>query len=317
MQFFMLYCLVLIACSALSAGAANPKELLASGHVEEAIRVLQSLTGSSSTDAESFNLLCRAHFMLEDWDAAISDCERASSLAPQNSLYQLWLGRSYGEKADKAGVFSAMGLAKKVRAAFERAVELDPNSWEARSDLAEFYAEAPGVVGGGKDKARAQADAMMPTNPAMAHWVLARIAEKNKDSAGAEREYRAEIEASHSGARAWLNLANFFRYARRLDDMEKAMKNLESCPLDFPESLMHAGDILLRTGRNTPMGIRFLRRYLEAPVEAGPAFKAREILGQLLERQGNRSGAAAEYRAALALAPTYLRAREDLKRVEH
>jgi len=150
MQFFMLYCLVLIACSALSAGAANPKELLASGHVEEAIRVLQSLTGSSSTDAESFNLLCRAHFMLEDWDAAISDCERASSLAPQNSLYQLWLGRSYGEKADKAGVFSAMGLAKKVRAAFERAVELDPNSWEARSDLAEFYAEAPGVVGGGK-----------------------------------------------------------------------------------------------------------------------------------------------------------------------
>jgi tetratricopeptide (TPR) repeat protein len=196
-------------------------------------------------------------------------------------------------------------------------VELDPKSWEARNDLAEFYAEAPGVVGGGKDKAREQANALMPFNVAMAHWVLARIAEKSKDSAGAEKEYRAAIEASHSGARAWLNLANFYRYARRLDDMEKALKNLESCPLDFPESLMHAGDILLRSGRNAPMAMRYLHRYLTAPVEAGPAFKAREILGQLLERQGDRSGAAAQYREALALAHTYPRAKEDLRRVDH
>ena len=316
MKFLTLYCCLLIGCSAFAAAAATPKELLASGHVDEAMQVLRPLTGPSSIDAEAFNLLCRAHFMLEDWDAAISACERAAELVPNSSLYQLWLGRSYGEKADKAGVFSAMGLAKKVRTSFERAIELDPNSWEARTDLAEYYAQAPGLVGGGKDKARSQADALMRTHPAEGHWVLARIAEKDKDPAGAEREYRAAVEASHSGARAWLNLANFYRYARRLDDMEKALRNLDSCPLDFPESLMHAGEILLRTGRDTPMAVRFLRRYLEAPVEAGPAFKAHEILGQLLERQGNRTGAAAEYRAALALAHTYSRAAEDLRRVE-
>jgi tetratricopeptide (TPR) repeat protein len=298
------------------AAAATPKELLASGHVDEAMRVLEQQINQSPSNAEAFNLLCRAHFMLDDWDAAIPRCERATALAPQNSLYRLWLGRAYGEKADKASVFSAMGLARKVRDSFERAVELDPDSWEARTDLAEFYTEAPGIVGGGKDKARAQADVLMPANPAMGHWVLARIAEKNKDSAGAEREYRAAIQASHSGARAWLNLANFYRYARRLDDMEKALKNLESCPLDFPESLMHAADILLRSGRNLPMAVRFLHRYLSAPVEAGPAFKAYEILGQLLERQGDAAGAAAQYRASLALAHTYARAREDLKRVE-
>lgn len=280
------------------------------------MQALQPLTGPSSIDADAYNLLCRAHFMLEDWDEAITACERAAQLAPNNSFYELWLGRSYGEKADKAGVFSAMGLARKVRTSFERAVELDPNSWEARTDLAEFYAQAPGIVGGGKDKARAQADALMRINPAMQHWVLARIAEKDKDPAGAEREYRAAVEASHFGARAWLNLANFYRYARRLDDMEKALKNLDSCPLDFPESLMHAGEILLRAGRDTPMAIRFLHRYLQAPVEAGPAFKAHEILGQLLERQGDRAGAAAQYRDALVLAHTYSRAREDLRRVE-
>jgi len=46
--------------------------------------------------------------------------------------------------------FSAAGLAKKVRASFERAVELDGSNVQARSDLAEFYMEAPGVMGGGR-----------------------------------------------------------------------------------------------------------------------------------------------------------------------
>ncbi|MGH9495280.1 MAG: tetratricopeptide repeat protein [Candidatus Sulfotelmatobacter sp.] len=309
------FCALFAHSAAATAAAPAPKELLRSGHVDAAIQLLQPLTSQSSNDAEAFNLLCRAHFMLEDWDGAISNCEQAVNRAPQSSQYHLWLGRSYGEKADKAGVFSAIGLAKKVRTSFERAVELDGGSWEARTDLAEFYLEAPGIVGGGKDKARAQAEALMPANPAMGHWVLARIAEKNKDASGAEREYRAAIEASDSGARSWLNLANFYRHAQRLEDMEKALKNLDTCPLDFPEALMDAADILLRSGRDTPMGIRFLRRYLEAPVEAGPAFKAHEILGQLLERQGSRDGAAAEYRVALTLAHTYARAGEDLRRV--
>ena len=118
--------------------------------------------------------------MIEEWDRGIAACEKARSLDPQNSVYHLWLGRIYGEKADRAGFLSAAGLAKKVRTSFERAVELDPKNWEARTDLAEFYLEAPAIVGGGKDKARAQADALMPINPGMGHWVLARIAAKIK-----------------------------------------------------------------------------------------------------------------------------------------
>jgi tetratricopeptide (TPR) repeat protein len=298
-------------------GAAPAKQLLASGHVDEALTVLDEQVKRSPSDAEAFNLLCRAHFMLDDWDRAISACEHAVNLDPQKSLYHLWLGRAYGEKADRAGVFSAAGLAKKVRASFERAVQLDPKSSEARTDLGEFYTEAPGIVGGGKDKARQQADALMAFDPARGHWLLARIAEKNKDAAGAEHEYRAAIEASRSGARAWLDLANFFFYAHRVDEMEKAIHSLESAPVDHPESLMHAAGILLRANREYPAAVRLLRRYLESPVEDGPAFKAREQLGQLLEKQGDSRGAAVEYRAAVAIARNYSRAQEDLKRVEH
>ena len=298
----------------------SPRELLASGHVDEAIQALQQKIDPSPIDAksaESYNLLCRAYFMLEEWDRGIAACERARNLEPQNSLFQLWMGRVYGEKASRVGFLSAAGLVKKVRSSFERAVELDPKSWEARTDLAEFYLEAPGVVGGGKDKAQAQADAIMPLNPAMAHWIAARIAEKNKDPMTAEHEYRAEIAASHSGSRAWLDFAIFLFHANRLDEMDQVLQHLESSPVDRAESLMDGASVLLHAGSDYPLGVRLLHRYFSTgTVEEGPAFKAHDLLGQLLERQGDHHAAAEQYRAALSLASSYKRAQEDLKRVK-
>jgi tetratricopeptide (TPR) repeat protein len=208
-------------------------------------------------------------------------------------------------------------LAKKVRTSFERAVQLDPKNWEARVDLAEFYLQAPSMVGGGQDKARAQAQALLPPNPAMAHWILARIAGRNKDGAGAEREYKAAIEASHGAAQHWLHLAQFLAHADRLFEMDQALRTMASSPLDRPDALMDGGSLLLRLGRDYPEAIRLLRRYLESPAEEGPAFKAHDYLGQLLEKQGDRLAAAEQYRAALALFHGYRRAQEGLKRVEN
>jgi len=294
----------------------SPTELLSAGRVDDAIQTLQLLLSHSPTDAAAYNLLCRAYFMLEEWDRGIPACERAGNLDPASSLNQLWLGRIYGEKADHAGVWSAAGLAKKVRTAFERAVKLDSQNWEARADLAEFYLEAPGIVGGGQDKARAQADAIAPLNPAMAHWIAARIAAKNHDIASAEREYHAAIAANPSLGRAWVDLAGLLLRSKRLEDMERVLHNLESVPLEQREALRDGASLLLHAGHDFPLAIRLLRRYLSSPVEDAPAFKAHDLLGELLEKQGDPAAAAAEYRAALALAHSYARAQEDLKRVE-
>ncbi|HTT22051.1 MAG TPA: tetratricopeptide repeat protein [Candidatus Sulfotelmatobacter sp.] len=298
--------------------AASPEEALASGRVDEAVQVFGQQVRQAPNDPAGYNLLCRAYFMQEEWDRGIDNCEHARNLDPQKSSYSLWLGRVYGEKADRAGFLSAAGLAKKVRNSFERAVELAPNDWEARVDLGEFYLEAPGIVGGGKDKAREQANALMPMKPGLAYWMLGRIAEKNKDLTDAEKQYRAGIVATHSGARAWLELAIFFRHVNRLDDMEKALREVENAPIDHHEALMDGASLLMRTGRDPALGIRLLQRYFSAgTVEEGPAFKAHEYWGQLLERLGDHRGAAAEYRAALALFRNYRRAEEDLKRVDH
>ena len=153
----------------------------------------------------------------------------------------------------------------------------------------------------------------------MAHWVLARIAEKNKDNAAAEQEYRAAIDASHGGARAWVNLAGFYRHTNRLDDMEQALRTMESSPLDHPAALVDSAGMLSRTGRDNPMAIRLLRRYIASSntVEEAPVFKAHCLLGELLEKQGERPAAAEQYRAALTMAHSYGQAQEGLKRATH
>jgi tetratricopeptide (TPR) repeat protein len=293
----------------------SPQDLLAAGRVDQAMQVLEQQIQDAPT-ADSYNLFCRAQFELGAWDAGIPSCEKAAQLAPNNGLYHLWLGRIYGEKADHASFFRAAGLAKKVHSEFERAVEFAPDNWEARTDLAEFFVEAPAIIGGGEDKALAEAEKIAPLNPAMAHWVKGRIAEKNKDIAAAEQEYRAAIEVSHGGARAWLNLAGFYSHNSRFDDMDHALRTLESSPLDHPGALVDGAGILLRTRRDSPLAVRLLHRYIASnTVEEAPVFKAHCMLGELFERQGDASAAADEYRTALAMAHSYRRAQDGLKRV--
>ncbi len=311
----LLFVLLLIFSFSAAALATTPQDLLAVGRVDQAVQTLERQI-QSAPSAESYNLLCRAHFELGDWDGGIPACEKAVELAPRNGLYHLWLGRIYGEKAGHAGVFSAAGLARKVRTEFERAVEFAPNSWEARTDLAEFYLEAPGIVGGGKDKARAQAELLVPLNPARAHWVKARLAQKDKNFGLAEEEYRAAVEASHGGARAWVDLAGFYRHTSRFEDMEQALRTAESSPLDYPGALVDGANILVSSGRDSPLAFRLLRRYMASTtVEEAPVFWARFLLGKLFENQGDAAAAADQYRSALAMAHNYRLAEDGLKRV--
>jgi tetratricopeptide (TPR) repeat protein len=312
---FLLVLVTLIAALTTSA-ADSAKDMLAAGRVDEAIAELNGHLSSAPADAESSNLLCRAYYALEDWDRAESSCRKAAALDPDNSRFHLWLGRVYGEKADRATFLAAAGLAVKVRGEFERAVQLNPNDVDARLDLAEFYVLAPRILGGGEQKAREQAQSIATVNPGREHWVYARIAEQKKDAATAEREYHLYIDLSKGEAQAWLNLAFFLRRQLRLDEMEQAVVKLGQAPMPNLDALVEASQILYRTGRSYPFATELLHRYLAAgPVEAAPAFKARYLLGLLLEKQGDKAGAALEYRASLSLARNFGMAQQALNRV--
>src|SRR5882757_7545134 len=298
----------------LSALADSTQDMLQAGRVDDAINALNAQISSSPQDALAIHQLCRAYFQYEDWDRAEGRCKKAVEMQPNNSGFHRWLGRVYGEKAERATL--PLGLAIKTRDEFRRAAELDPTDPYAGVDVAEFYVEAPGIMGGGTDKAREQAKIIGKVNPGQEHWVYARIAEKNKDFPAAEHEYRQMIEASKGDAEAWLNLGFFYRNRKRYDEMEQAFVKMNQAPMPQKEVLFEAANSLYRTDRSFTFAIELLKRYLsDGPVEEAPAFKAHCLLGQLLEKQGDKTAAAAEYRAGMALARNYEPCRQGLKRV--
>ncbi len=298
----------------------DPQRLLAMGRANDAIGTLQQHISSNPNDAEAWNLLCRAYLGEEQWDKAVDAGEKALALDPQSSQLHLWMGRAYGEKADHishVNFIAAIRLARKTRSEFERAAELDPNSISAQSDLGEFLLEAPGLVGGGVDKAERVQQKLAALDPATGHWMQARIDEKTSRVVEAERAYHAAIESSARKSQYWLNLASFLKRRDRYDEMEAAIQQAVAAEDGGDGVLMEAAELLLGANRNFNAAGKWLRQYLlsSRPVESDPAFQAHYLLGSIFEKQGDRNGAATEYRNALELASAYGPAQEGLRRV--
>ena len=104
--------------------------------------------------------------------------EKAVAEDSLNSSYYDWLGKAYGRRAEQSCLLTALAYARKTRESFEKAVVLDAGNLEALGDLFEYYLEAPGIAGGGMDKAEDVAARIRRQNEVEGHYVLARIAEK-------------------------------------------------------------------------------------------------------------------------------------------
>jgi cytochrome c-type biogenesis protein CcmH/NrfG len=294
----------------------DPADLLKTGRADQALHALNLTVAQNPNDAKAYNLLSRVYFQLELWDNAVRMAEKALALDPQNSAYHLWLGRAMGRKAEDSNPFTAFGLARKVKAEFERAVALDADNLPARSDLCEFYLEAPSMLGGDKVKAKQLADYVAKRDPAMGSYMYARVAEKRGDT-GAETEYKKAVAASSAPGHYWIELAHFYRRAGRLGDMETALNQAVAAAKagDFTE--YDAAALLLHTGRNYAGAAQMLRHYVaqEDPAEDGPAFRAHYLLGIVLEKQGKKSEASAEFQTSLKMASQYRPAQDALARV--
>jgi Tfp pilus assembly protein PilF len=309
----IIFAVVWVAAVLLPCSGAAAEPTIASGNIDELIRTL-----SNRTDPASLNMLSRAYYAIEQWDSAIKNGEKAVNQAVNSAEFHWWLGRQYGEKAASVNPLSAASLAGKTRNQFELAVKLDPTHVQAQADLAEYYVEAPSIMGGGLDKAREQASLVSKYDAAASHWILFKIAEKDKHYDEAEQQLQAAIKVARNPAQYWMNLASFYRGRSRPDDMLKAISQAVAQPDKSAEVYYDAASLLLRAGVDFPSAIQYLKTYLDsgAMVEDAPAFRARYVLGQIYEKQGNKAAAASEYKAAIALASGFTPASKALGRVQ-
>ncbi len=294
----------------------SPRELLDAGRVDDAIRLLTPQAASGN--ASALNYLCRAYFAIGDWDNAVHNCERAARLDSNNAIFQLWLGRSYGEKANDSAALSAYSLARKTVSAFSTAHALDRKNVDIARDLAEFYSTAPSIVGGGNDKALAVAAELVPQHPSDAAWIRAMVAAHAGNHPQAEREYYEAIRLDNGSASTCLEFAHYLRGRKRWDLFQEMLQRALKSSRIRPVDRFDVAELLWNTNQNLPEAAQQMRAYIQSgrTEETYPVFRAHFLLGEILLKNGDSARAAAEYRAALALANSYRPAAEALRRLE-
>ena len=158
---------------------------------------------------------------------------------------------------------SALGYAKKTVRAFERAVELGPSNLEALSDVFEYYLQAPGMVGGGLDKAEDIAKRFAGLNAAEYHWARARLAEKRKDFETAEREFRAAFATAPNELGRALDLATFLSSRGRYSESDTLFRAAEDNYPRSPKVLYARAAAYIQSKRKLGQAEALLDRYLE------------------------------------------------------
>lgn len=210
--------------------------------------------------------------------------ERAVALDPAYARAYQALGDAYGLSAQKAGLLSKLGLAKKCLASYEKAVALAPNVISYRFSLLNYYSQAPALAGGGRDKAFAVAREIQKLDPIMGGLSIVNlhVIEKEWRQAFALVE---ELRQAHPG-----NNELHYQFGR----------------------------LASLSGQQVEPGIAALQRFLDAPPapEETSRIQAQFRMGILLEKRGDSAAAKQAYRQTLELNPNHRPAQEALERLK-
>jgi tetratricopeptide (TPR) repeat protein len=291
--------------------------LFDAGKYREAKTVFEPALRSNARDAAAAFYLGRIAMEERKNERAAEYFESATKLDPKNSIYYLWLGRAYGREAQDANVLRQPGLAKKTRSAWERAIELDPDNLDARSDLIQYYVQAPGFLGGSTSKAIEQAEEIRKRNALRGYLELGGLYEREKKLAEAEKAYLGASKERSDRHVGEYRLGVFYQNTGAYD---KAFELFESMIATNPSeagALFQIGKTGALSGQRLARAAEALEAYLQTtPGRNDPSLAAAHWrLGMVHEKRQDRQRAKTEYESALRLDPTFKPATESLKKL--
>jgi len=272
---------------------------------------------SASGEADSLFNQGQAALAAGDADKAVGYFEKAVAKKPSSSEYHQWLGEAYGTQAQRASMFSQASLAKKTQAELERAVQLDPNNLEARSDLIDYYLMAPGFMGGSGEKAREEANEIRKRDPLAGHRALARIYSHDKQPEQARNEYVAAVREQPASPKAHYALALYYFGEKNWKAAQEEIEATLKIDPAYMPAVFQIGHLAVLTSSNYARGEEALRRYLAyKPQHAEPPLgRAYYWLGGIYEKQGKKAEARQNYAQSLKLIPGAKDVTEAMKRV--
>ena len=250
-------------------------------------------------------------------DEAVSFFERAVELESTSSLYHMWLGHAYSRQLSKASFLRKPFIARRSGDEYNTAVKLDPTSIDAAEARLDFFLGAPGIVGGGIDKARAEAARLTTLDAYRGGMATARVAEHEKQLPEAERLYRSLMADYPDRSAAADALVTMLQNAKRFDEALTIVDDRLARLPDETASLYNLGRLSAVSGQHLARGEAALRRFLTlTPADAARQSNAHYRLGMIKEKLGDTQAAAAEYQAAIDLYPRHEPAATALKKLQ-
>lgn len=304
------------------AAADVPQEarvFFASGEYSKAIEVLNKAAASAPNDADLQHFLARSYFEDEQFDKAVSAAEKSVTLTPNSSAYHELLGRIYGEKASRSGWFSALGLAKKARKEFETAVRLDEHNFSATQAMIEFDCSAPGIAGGGEDKARPEIQKLSEMDAAEGRYAAGNCRRQKKDYAAADAEFQKALALHPKSADPIYDIGDYYMKRDQAEGLEVVVREGQRANPSDPRADFYRAVILVLQKQKQAESAKLIRDYI-AHVPKRNNYPSKAIahywLGRIEENQNNSASAKREYQEALNLEPKNRWATEALKRLQ-
>lgn len=259
------------------------KRLFDGGQYPEARAAFEKIAAGEPQNAEVIFYLGWTAIRLNQPEESVKFLEKATALDGTRSLYFYVLGDAYGVSAQRASVFGKLGWAKKCLAAYDKAIELDPGNLDARTARLSYYRNAPAIIGGGMDKAYAEAAEIRKRDPLRGAQVLGDLYVSEKKFA----EAFAVVD-------------------------ELIAKSPDNMPARY-----QLGRLAAITGQQLDRGAAALQGYLQySPKDREPGIAAAHWrLGMVQEKRGDKTAARAEYEAALKLAPDFAVVRDALAKL--
>ncbi len=277
----------------------------------EAKAIATRLFEADSKDATAAYWLGRIAYVERKLDNAASWFEKSADIEPKNAWTHHWMGVAYGRQAVGANKFRQAILARRTKAAFERAIALDPDLLESRQYLLQYYLIAPGIVGGSMEKARAQAAEITKRDPVRGHLARGAIYDREENAEGAEREYLAAIKAAPDSLEAYYGLALMYQrtkqYARAFDTYERVLVRR---PTETRARYL-IGRTAAISGERLDRAEQTLREYLRPRPDASQQgnASAHYLLGVIYEKRGDAEAAKREYDLSKKMDPQQAEAR--------
>ncbi|MBN2415404.1 hypothetical protein JXO52_06165 [bacterium] len=282
-----------------------------------ALSLVAQQAAPDRSKAEEYISLAREQIRTNDYDSAIENGEKAIELVSDSSRYYFVLGNAYGLKAQLGGKLAAFSAARKCRAAWEKAIELDPDNIEARFSLFSFCLAAPGIVGGGKDKAEREAQEIFARDSTAGYMAWGQYYTHNDDLEKAEAAYRALLQLKPGSGYHRVNFGLMYQHFNRYDQAGEQFVRAADIDTNAVDAYYHLANNSLLAEQEYEQGLSWVGLFIAKLPAADSVNRAWGcyLKGKLLKKMDRKEEAAGSFQQALRLNPACEPAEKELKKL--